>query len=111
MNSFYIQQEIEKKKMMKPYCPINNIVYQIQTDMNVFPYTRYFRGRQDSDSPFFFEREAGYSPICNSISYQDKTNQNLLLANTCFQMPCSTILPCRSNSFQPNLNFCVYTSP
>jgi hypothetical protein len=111
MNSSLIQMEIEKKNQTSPYFTPPNWVMNLKTDMNVFPYTRYFRGKQNSYTPFIFDREAGYSPICYQIKNKTTSNQNLITANVCFQMPCSTILPCQNNSFQTNQNQCVYYTP
>lgn len=111
MNFQLIQNEILKKNNFTPYYPQNNFVLNIGTDMNVFPYTRFFRGKQNELNPSFFSREAGYSPLCYETKKSNVTNQNLLLANTCFQMPCSTILPCQYKTFQSNTNQCVFYSP
>jgi hypothetical protein len=111
MNSDFLKHEIEKKNNFIPYHLQNNFVKNIKTDMNIFPYNRYFRGKQNSDSPHFFDRQAGYSKICNQTSQSKLSNQNLILADCCFQMPCTTILPCSKNTYQPNVNQCVFYCP
>jgi len=111
-NVSMIQHEIQQKiKCPQPYFPPSYSVSRVHTDMNVFPYTRYFRGRQNSMSPYIFDREAGYSPICEQTTTKKTNNQSLLLADVCFQMPCSTRLPCQKGTFQSNVNQCVYCSP
>lgn len=109
-----IQIEIEKKKMSKPYFPDPDLIYQIKTDVNEWPYRRYFRGKKDSYTPHIWEREAGYSTVLTTINTNNKVNETLVGATCCFQLPCSTILPCKNNSqnqYLPNTNQCVFTSP
>jgi len=114
MNKTIIRDEIKKKNSFNPYFPPNHMIFNIRTDVNEFPYRRFFRGKMDDMNPNVWEREAGYSPIVSSIDVSNKVNQSLLLGNsTCFQYPCSTIIPCSSDptSFQKNSLSKVYTSP
>jgi len=116
MNRQIVHREIIKKKSAYPYFPENNLIFQVKTDVNEFPYRRFFRGKMDEMNPNIWDREAGYSPIKNSIDTTNKVNQSLLLGDsTCFQYPCSTILPCigdnNTTPFQANSTSKVYISP
>lgn len=86
----------------------------ITTDMNVFPYNRFYRGINDCTTPRVFDREAGHRKWENYLyapanmpcrppePYRGK----------CFQIPCSTILPCIPEfSYKKPQNECVYISP
>jgi len=108
-----IKLEIEKKKQSQPYYPDPQLIFQVKTDINEWPYQRYFRGKKDSDRPVVWEREAGYSPILTSINTKNQVNENTLFANCCFQIPCSTILPCnpKSQDDLKNNKKCVIISP
>ena len=71
----------------------------IATDLNEFPYPRYFRGRALSDVPYIFDREAGFQ---NILQVRDPSTVSPIanLATTdlyCFQPPCGTIFPCQAN--------------
>jgi hypothetical protein len=115
MNRTIIQNEINRKKYSNgPYYPNNNLIYSVRTDVNEFPYKRFFRGKMNDLNPNVWEREAGYSPIISKIDTINKVDQSLLLGpNTCFQVPCSTIFPCniQPSNFQSNNESKVYVSP
>lgn len=111
-----VQQYIQQKISQQPFGPTPaNYINPIVTDMNVFPYNRFYRGINDCTTPRVFDREAGYrkwenhlyaptnSKPCTSEPYRGK----------CFQIPCSTILPCipEFTYKKPQENVCVYTSP
>ena len=97
-----------------PYFPPPEEIYQTTTDINEWPYPRMFRGNPRSFEPIIWDREAGYQKIINPVL--NATWQPPFLPNTpnmCFQLPCSTILPCSSqeNTFQSPGTKCVYRSP
>ena len=95
------------------YFPRPQEIYKVQTDINVFPYNRFFRGRPDSSEPIIWEREAGFQEILPQTF--EKSNvffENQPQRDTCFQIPCSTILPCNGiTTFKNNTTSCVYKSP
>jgi len=84
----------------------------ITTDMDVFPYNRFFRGMPSCDRPRVFDREAGHRRWRND---EYRGRQHLPPPKPfegCFQIPCSTILPCiKDTAYKNNVDFCVYTSP
>lgn len=115
MNKTIIKNEIFKKiNSNGPYFPSNELIFNTHTDMDEFPYRRFFRGKAHDYNPNIFEREAGYSPIITKIDTTNKVDQSLLIGpSTCFQLPCSTISPCVNNdsNFQSSNQSKVYISP
>jgi hypothetical protein len=89
---------IARKISPTPYLANNNSARRIVTDMDHQPYGRFFRGVYYYPEPIIFEREAGYRPINDTcyrpVSHVQKDEE----PDHCFELPCSTILPCRPNS-------------
>lgn len=97
-----------------PYFPPPEEIYQVQTDINVWPYNRVFRGRPESSEPIVWEREAGYQEILSQKSIDSIVGMSKSVPSShCFQIPCSTTLPCKNAQrvYRKNGNYCVYTSP
>jgi len=115
MNNRQIIEEQILKKTTSPsvYYPSSQDIYRVRTDMNEFPYRRFFRGRPTVSYPIVWEREAGYSPIVSVKSIPKHYVPEATSGGVCFQTPCTTILPCRSKQsvFSSNQDACVYTSP
>jgi hypothetical protein len=110
----FIQKQIEESiNSDGGYFPNPQEIYRVQTDINVFPYNRFFRGEPESSEPIIWEREAGFQEILpqtfeKSKLFLEKEPER----NTCFQIPCSTILPCNKlTSYKNNTTSCLYTSP
>lgn len=82
-----------------------NIPYRVQvgrqtiptTDMDHFPYQRFYRGRTDADSIIMFDREAGYYPR-NDYCYKKHVQVTPDKTEFCWQYPCSNIKPCQSTT-------------
>jgi len=114
-NKSIIEYQIRQKvNSQGPYFPNPNIIFKTKTDVNVFPYQRFFRGVAADMHPNIWDREAGYSPLISTIDTTNDVNQALFeKSTTCFQYPCTTILPCYSDikNFQETSNSKVYTSP
>jgi hypothetical protein len=115
MNSQIIQQQIQNKIHSDNayYCP-SEIFREIQTDINEFPYRRYFRGEIDASNPIVWDREPGYQRILTSPQFNARPTETSSLTDLCFQIPCSTILPCNANKYKSSLQnnrMCVYISP
>jgi hypothetical protein len=78
------------------YFPNPNYLLETKTDVNQWPYPRYFRGRPDSNHPFFWGREAGYQkiepkrdiPVFEPLSEEPDTRGG------CFQSACNVVYPC-----------------
>lgn len=93
-NRQWIAQQIQWKNMYAtPYTSLANDVRHVRTDVDHFPYTRFYRGEYASSSPRVWIREAGFHPIQPNV-YVVQTPEPTPL-DTVFQVPCSTIFPVR----------------
>jgi|TARA_B100001248_G_scaffold257737_1_gene240760 hypothetical protein len=110
-----IQKQInESLSSESAYFPKPNQIFQVQTDINQWPYQRYFRGEASSFEPIVWEREAGFQEILVQSSVPSIIGfQNEIETSTCFQIPCSTTLPCytKGNVYKSNGGYCVFSSP
>jgi hypothetical protein len=113
MNQKYIEQQIQLKNQSgHPYISWGNDVKHVITDVDHFPYTRFYRGVYNDFKPHIWEREAGYH-ILNNQNYDFIPIYNIQYPQNTFQIPCSTILPSAYNK-KTNLstnNDCVNESP
>ena len=57
-----IRYQINNKKRSNVYYSTENTNRNVITDYDTFPYTRWFRGEAESESPIVAEREAGWRP-------------------------------------------------
>jgi hypothetical protein len=102
-----IQIEILKKidKTAPTYAQPTKVI----TDMDVFPYNRFFRGNPSSTEPVVFEREAGWRVIYPS---PPKIVEKGVYPRHCFEPACSTIYPCYSADYTGGMrNNCVNLPP
>ena len=85
-----------------PYYGRKDTVRNMVTDMDNFPYVRFFRGKYDSEYPIVFNREAGWRVVqqqCyqGALGYKEPPYPNF-----CFEAPCSTVYPCYPDYLQKN---------
>jgi hypothetical protein len=102
-----IQDQIYMKKGYMPYYGTSNVAESIITDMDHFPYTRFFRGVYYSSKPTVFEREAGWRPIKNNCYKGKNCVEKSSYPNNCWEYPCSTVLPCYQKVERDASNPCV----
>lgn len=105
----YIQQNLERGPGIVP----SSQLVPITTDMDNFPYPRFYRGLTTCTQPRIFDREAGHRPWRQEL-YRPAVQPSLPPPfEGCFQIPCSTILPCTPDSlkYKHNASACVYISP
>jgi len=92
-------------KILGPYSSryVHENLHSMFTDMDHFPYTRFFRGQYESDNPHVFEREAGIV-VHDNKSYRKETQPytNEYKPNFCFEAACSTRTPCRPDYLSKN---------
>lgn len=96
-NDTRIQNEIWKKVQGDPYFATRSTTQISQTDMDHFPYTRFFRGVYDSFDPVIHSREAGYrhkSGCYDRYVLGDDRFRRPIYPNHCFQMSNFTVTPC-----------------
>ena len=89
-----IRHQIQNKIGSKPYYSTVEDAKSIVTDMDHFPYTRYFRGEYKSSIPRVFEREAGWRPLRDSCYEGSCVPDRNPRPNHCFETACSTTFPC-----------------
>jgi hypothetical protein len=93
-----VRKQIHEKNGCDPYYGTVNDAVSVVTDMDHFPYTRFFRGVYKSTYPVVMERESGWRPQRNSCYSVNNCNQKAPYPNHCFQTACSTVYPCYSQS-------------
>ncbi len=87
-----IQQIINLKNQDRPYLSGGPT---IKTDMDTFPYPRFYRGRYESTKPIVIDREAGWRARCDSNYEYTPERVEIPYPNHCFQSAVSTVYPCR----------------
>ena len=111
-NKHVISRYINDKIYTTGLTPLE-LLTPITTDMDVFPYNRFFRGMATCSRPRIFDREAGHRRH-QPVLYGQTTPSSSRVPpfKGCFQIPCSTILPCMPDTaFKQPIDFCVNTSP
>lgn len=87
----HIQKMISSKQGSAPFYSSGPTVI---TDMDNFPYKRYYRGRHDSDVPIIMDREAGWRQRCENNYAPVLPALEVFYPNHCFQTATSTVYPC-----------------
>lgn len=108
--SKYIRQKVDGG-ILTP----SSYLVPVTTDMDHFPYNRFFRGMVNCPHPRFFDREAGHQRW-NQEAYYYQYSPEVVAPRKfegCFQIPCSTILPCVNleTSYKQPIDYCVNISP
>ena len=93
-----VRNQILMKKGPYPHYGTSTQANSILTDMDHFPYTRFYRGIYDSPNPVVFEREAGWRPQRDSCYKSNSYKPKNTYPNHCFESACSTIYPCHKNA-------------
>lgn len=90
-----IRDQIEAKIGKQPFLASQNSTSLTVTDLDTFPYPRFYRGIYQIEEPVVFEREAGWRQRHDEC-YIPKRIINSENPKYCWQVPCSTIFPCRA---------------
>lgn len=107
----YIQECIRLKNIPgRPYNSYADDVMKIATDVDHFPYTRFYRGKYNDTNPHIWEREAGYH-VLQPQDYQRHLTYQIPEFSLPMQIPCSTVIPPNSCGSLCNQNGCVNKSP
>jgi hypothetical protein len=112
-NQEWIAKQIHLKNMYAcPYESLANDVTHVVTDVDHFPYTRFYRGVYNNVHPQIWMREAGFkrigeTPSKSHLLYFVSPNKGPA------QIPCSTILPRTSSTFDTyaSRSSCFITPP
>lgn len=90
-----IRYGISLKKSSNPLLATQWLAEQTTTDLDHFPYSRWYRGVPQSSEPITSEREAGFR-VRNDSCY--RVNQcvpdKIPYPEHCFESACSTVYPC-----------------
>lgn len=96
-NALWVQKQIDLKKNQNlPYYGTSKDVEYIHTDMDHFPYKRFFRGVFYESHPVVMEREAGFS-LRRDEMYKHATPIVSKPVSYCWQFPCSSVTPCKTD--------------
>lgn len=114
LNRAFVQQQIKIKNYCPcPYTPYGSAIKNVVTDVDHFPYTRFYRGQYNDTKPHIWEREAGYHRLQNDM-YKKTLTYQVHQPDVPFQIPCTTILRHKGSSCKSNLSNtygCVTISP
>lgn len=94
VNISSIRKQIYMKTGCNPHFGTINEAESVITDMDHFPYTRFYRGVPSSSEPIVLEREAGWRPQRNSCYDVNHCKGKEIYPNHCFESACSTVYPC-----------------
>lgn len=89
-----IQAMIKRKQQSQPFYANAESVQHVITDMDHFPYNRFYRGVSYFPEPIIMEREAGWRERHDKCYDVIVPNTPSPLPNHCFEAPCSTVYPC-----------------
>ena len=89
-----VREQIHLKQGSKPFFGTSTDTKTVMTDMDHFPYTRFFRGVYYSSDPIAIEREAGWRPTKYSCYRPTAFSRSMSYPNHCFESACSTVYPC-----------------
>jgi hypothetical protein len=96
-NEKLVQFEINQMLSQKnAYFPQPRYLLETQTDVNQWPYPRYFRGKPTQNKPIFWAREAGYQKILPNIPVPvfEPLSEEPNTKGGCFQSACNVVFPC-----------------
>ena len=74
-----IKEHINRKKSSDPYFSTKENIKMVMVDNDHFPYTRFYRGKAESNKPIIMEREAGWrnvNIICDNYMNDICINKN-----------------------------------
>ena len=77
-----------------PYYATKECTRSVITDMDHFPYRRFYRGEYHSIDPIILEREAGYRQR-QDRKYIQLVESTVVRPEYCWQYPCTSIKPCK----------------
>ncbi len=80
-----------------PYYATRETAGSVMTDMDHFPYKRFYRGVYDQDHPVIMEREAGFRPR-HDMCYTQNSTAKHVPTNYCWEYPCSLVPPTEGQS-------------
>jgi len=94
LNVDSVRRQIKHKQSSKPYMASIQDTTSVVTDMDNFPYNRFFRGVYHSSDPVVMEREAGWRPVQNNCYNTIRKSEKDSYPRHCWESACSTVYPC-----------------
>ena len=94
-----IQYQIQLTNQQTPFFPSKDLIRSVMTDMDHFPYTRFYRGNPRENMPTIMEREAGFRKKLDCYKPEYVVDEGPF-PNVCFEVPCSTTYPCNPDYVQ-----------
>ena len=95
------QQILLKANPNSTFVADNTSILPNKTDHDHFPYTRYYRGEYKSPNAIISDNNAGWQRVNNNC-YSYKLLEPKKENDTCFQLPCNNVLPCRDKKGKSN---------
>lgn len=89
-----VREMIALKQSNMPYYATSRSATNAITDMDHFPYSRFYRGVPEYPQPVVMEREAGWRPVYDNCYKINKPYEASSYPNHCFEAACSTVYPC-----------------
>ena len=105
-----VRAQIAQKIGKRPFYASSQTVTGNVTDVDTFPYPRYYRGIAGMSAPVIYEREAGWRQR-HDACYNPVRKDQLITPVYCWQNACSTVLPCKKVRVAAQNTECVITSP
>lgn len=106
-----LQDQMDQKvKYGKAFYATNVDVGRTVTDMDHFPYLRFYRGEYQSSEPVIFDRKAGYRFV-RQRCYDTQPEFVTPYPNYCYESACSTIYPCVPGQLIADTRAWVWRSP
>jgi hypothetical protein len=95
-----VREMIAIKQSCMPYYATSRSASNALTDMDHFPYSRFYRGVPGFEQPVVIEREAGWRPTHDACYQINQPPEMEPYPNHCFETACSTVYPCYPQYFQ-----------
>jgi len=104
-----IRYQISRKNNLEyPYYATENMAKNILTDMDHFPYKRYFRSVYHQSDPRIMDREAGYSTRIDDC-YKYLSIPDVKPHKFCWQNACTSVKPCKAPDNETHS--CIHITP
>lgn len=107
--SEYIYNMILNKKRNLPFYANEKDITKSITDMDHFPYTRFYRGEYNNPNPVIFNRKPGWRPLNNECYAPKNIIKDEKYPHHCFQEPCSSVGLCIPKN-NVDVNKCIVMS-
>lgn len=96
-----LKEQIRRlQNLNSPYYPTTSTVKKVRTQVNHFPYTRFYTSDYRQPYVTFFDREAGWSKLDNQCYKNVNTSVFDTPVDYCFAAPASIVYPCHRDNEQ-----------